>query len=214
MGDGPVEHSKKRAYHNPDTDKVTTTLKVRLADSPRAAYLVLIDRFTDERQRFEWPPSDDGTLVPWKSGLSDAGAGDFADGSVRVMGRPRRTPAPRKTAASDVLSARDRAVRSSDHASKGHLMATRTLAGKTLFITGASRGIGLSIALRAARDGANIVIAAKTTEPHPKLPGTIYTGRQGNRGRRRQGAPLHRRHPRRGPDRRRRGQGRGDLWRD
>ncbi len=50
-----------------------------------------------------------------------------------------------------------------------------TLKGRTLFITGASRGIGLSIGLRAARDGANVVIAAKTTEPHPKLPGTIYT---------------------------------------
>ena len=50
-----------------------------------------------------------------------------------------------------------------------------SLAGKTLFITGASRGIGLAIALRAARDGANIAIAAKTTEPHPKLEGTIYT---------------------------------------
>jgi citronellol/citronellal dehydrogenase len=49
------------------------------------------------------------------------------------------------------------------------------LKGKTLFITGGSRGIGLAIAERAARDGANIVIAAKTTEPHPKLPGTIYT---------------------------------------
>jgi citronellol/citronellal dehydrogenase len=49
------------------------------------------------------------------------------------------------------------------------------LKGKTLFITGASRGIGLAIALRAAADGANIAIAAKTTEPHPKLPGTIYT---------------------------------------
>ena len=49
------------------------------------------------------------------------------------------------------------------------------LKGKTLFITGASRGIGKAIALRAARDGANIVIAAKTTEAHPKLPGTIYT---------------------------------------
>jgi citronellol/citronellal dehydrogenase len=49
------------------------------------------------------------------------------------------------------------------------------LKGKTLFITGASRGIGLAIALRAARDGANIVIAAKTAEPHSKLPGTIYT---------------------------------------
>ncbi len=53
-----------------------------------------------------------------------------------------------------------------------------SLSGKTLFITGASRGIGKAIALRAARDGANVVIAAKTTEPHPKLPGTIYTAAQ------------------------------------
>lgn len=50
-----------------------------------------------------------------------------------------------------------------------------SLAGKTLFITGASRGIGKAIALRAARDGANIAIAAKTGEPHPKLEGTIHT---------------------------------------
>jgi citronellol/citronellal dehydrogenase len=50
-----------------------------------------------------------------------------------------------------------------------------TLKNKTLFITGASRGIGLAIALRAARDGANIAIAAKTADPHPKLPGTIYS---------------------------------------
>jgi len=50
-----------------------------------------------------------------------------------------------------------------------------TLAGKTLFITGASRGIGLAIAKRAAADGANIVVAAKTTEANPKLPGTIYS---------------------------------------
>jgi citronellol/citronellal dehydrogenase len=50
-----------------------------------------------------------------------------------------------------------------------------TLAGKTLLITGASRGIGKAIALRAAADGANVVVAAKTTEPHPKLPGTIHT---------------------------------------
>ena len=50
-----------------------------------------------------------------------------------------------------------------------------SLKGKTLFITGASRGIGLAIARRAARDGANIVIAAKTETPHPKLPGTIHT---------------------------------------
>src|SRR5579862_4926215 len=50
-----------------------------------------------------------------------------------------------------------------------------SLRGKTLFITGASRGIGLAIALRAAQDGANIVIVAKTAEPNPKLPGTIFT---------------------------------------
>jgi citronellol/citronellal dehydrogenase len=50
-----------------------------------------------------------------------------------------------------------------------------SLKGKTLFISGASRGIGLAIGLRAARDGANVAIAAKTAEPHPKLPGTIYT---------------------------------------
>src|SRR6187431_1541307 len=50
-----------------------------------------------------------------------------------------------------------------------------SLKNRTLFITGASRGIGHAIALRAAADGANVVIAAKTTEPHPKLPGTIFT---------------------------------------
>jgi citronellol/citronellal dehydrogenase len=50
-----------------------------------------------------------------------------------------------------------------------------SLRGKTLFITGASRGIGKAIGLRAARDGANVVVAAKTAEPHPKLPGTIHT---------------------------------------
>jgi citronellol/citronellal dehydrogenase len=53
--------------------------------------------------------------------------------------------------------------------------ATRTLKGRSLFVTGASRGIGLAIAVRAARDGANVAIAAKTAEPHPKLPGTIFT---------------------------------------
>ncbi|WP_428265894.1 SDR family oxidoreductase [Haliangium sp.] len=50
-----------------------------------------------------------------------------------------------------------------------------SLAGKTLFITGASRGIGKAIALRAAKDGANVAIVAKTAEPHPKLPGTVHS---------------------------------------
>ncbi len=51
----------------------------------------------------------------------------------------------------------------------------RKLAGLTVFITGASRGIGKAIALKCASDGANVVIAAKTADPHPKLPGTIYS---------------------------------------
>ncbi|XP_078427274.1 hydroxysteroid dehydrogenase-like protein 2 [Cetorhinus maximus] len=55
------------------------------------------------------------------------------------------------------------------------LQNTGKLAGRTLFITGASRGIGKAIALKAAKDGANVVIAAKTAQAHPKLPGTIYT---------------------------------------
>jgi citronellol/citronellal dehydrogenase len=53
-----------------------------------------------------------------------------------------------------------------------------TLAGRTIFISGGSRGTGLAIAPRAARDGANIAIAAKTSEPHPSLPGTIGTAAQ------------------------------------
>jgi citronellol/citronellal dehydrogenase len=54
-------------------------------------------------------------------------------------------------------------------------LSAMSLSGKTLFITGASRGIGLAIALRAAREGANIAVAAKTAEPHKHLPGTIYS---------------------------------------
>jgi len=57
-------------------------------------------------------------------------------------------------------------------------MTASTLKGRTIFISGASRGIGLAIVKRAAADGANVAIAAKTTEPHPKLPGTIYSAAQ------------------------------------
>src|SRR5699024_12202101 len=55
------------------------------------------------------------------------------------------------------------------------IIMSSSLQGKTLFISGASRGIGLAIALKAAADGANIGVAAKTDRPHPKLPGTIHT---------------------------------------
>jgi citronellol/citronellal dehydrogenase len=63
-----------------------------------------------------------------------------------------------------------------------------TLSGKTLFITGASRGIGLAIGLGAAREGANVAIAAKTAEPNPKLPGTIFSAAKEIEKGRRQGA--------------------------
>jgi citronellol/citronellal dehydrogenase len=58
-----------------------------------------------------------------------------------------------------------------------------TLAGRTVFISGASRGIGLAIAKRIAADGANIALMAKTAEPHPKLPGTVHGGQGDRRGR-------------------------------
>src|SRR5213593_1206952 len=64
------------------------------------------------------------------------------------------------------------------HENQSLVTSAATLRQKTLFITGASRGIGKAIGLRAARDGANVVIAAKTSEPHPKLPGTIYTAKE------------------------------------
>jgi citronellol/citronellal dehydrogenase len=65
-----------------------------------------------------------------------------------------------------------------------------TLQGKTLFITGASRGIGKAIALRAAKDGANVIIAAKTADPNPKLPGTIYSAAEEIRAAGGQALPL------------------------
>jgi citronellol/citronellal dehydrogenase len=65
-----------------------------------------------------------------------------------------------------------------------------SLAGKTLFISGGSRGIGLAIALRAARDGAQVAIAAKTSDPNPKLPGTIHTAAEAIRAAGGQALPL------------------------
>jgi len=70
------------------------------------------------------------------------------------------------------------------------MLNTGKLAGKTLYISGASRGIGLEMAKKAARDGANIVVAAKTAEPHPKLPGTIFTAAKEIEGLGGQALPL------------------------
>ena len=70
------------------------------------------------------------------------------------------------------------------------MSASPSLKGKTLLITGASRGIGLAIAMRAAADGANIVILAKTTDPNPKLPGTIYSAAEAVKAAGGQALPL------------------------
>src|ERR1700752_2899476 len=72
-------------------------------------------------------------------------------------------------------SERARVLRAQDRLGRRRSM---TVAGRTLFISGGSRGIGLAIALRAARDGANVALIAKTAEPHPKLAGTVYTAAQ------------------------------------
>ena len=69
-------------------------------------------------------------------------------------------------------------------------MTERSLQGKTLLITGASRGIGLAIACRAARDGANVALLAKTTEPNPKLPGTLSSAAEAVQGAGGQALPL------------------------
>ena len=67
------------------------------------------------------------------------------------------------------------AVTADIRAQAANRVSAMSLTGKTMFISGASRGIGLAIAKRAAADGANIALVAKTAEPHPKLPGTVYT---------------------------------------
>src|SRR6185295_297738 len=102
-----------------------------------------------------------------------SGGAGRADGR---RGRPLRGAAEVGRSARGVCGVRRKAC--AQLRASGRMMAEPAppaLAGKTLFITGASRGIGLAIGLRAARDGANIVIAAKTAEPHKKLPGTIYS---------------------------------------
>ena len=88
-----------------------------------------------------------------------------------------------------------------------------TLNDKTLFISGGSRGIGLEIALRAARDGANVALIAKTAEPRPELPGTVFTAAEAIEAAGRPGAADRGRHPRRVPGRVGRGRDGGALRR-
>ena len=96
---------------------------------------------------------------------------------------------------------------------RGILGDAMSLASKTLFVTGASRGIGLAIALRAARDGANIAIAAKTVKPDPRLPGTIFTAAEEIEKAGGKALPLRLRHPRRAERREGGGRDRGQVRR-
>jgi hypothetical protein len=75
--DPPPERERKSLLRRPAFEQVNTQIKVRIADNPRAAYLLLVDRATGETQRFAWPPEADGRVLPWKAGsLSDAGPAD------------------------------------------------------------------------------------------------------------------------------------------
>ena len=102
-----------------------------------------------------------------------------APADARRAGRDSSRASTRKPTSSTtrLQSAEARAAFAAFMTRKALIGRTRamSLKGKTLFITGGSRGIGLAIALKAARDGANVAIAAKTVEPHPKLAGTIHT---------------------------------------
>src|SRR4051812_21712401 len=100
---------------------------------------------------FDEPACAAGTATAATAATAAAAAG------LRVMGAPLKGRHQPRRGARVVYSA------------------AMSLQGKTLFISGASRGIGLQIALTAARDGANVALIAKTAEPHPKLPGTVYT---------------------------------------
>jgi hypothetical protein len=84
--DAPVEGERRRHLSRPRFDQVSTKLQVRVADNPRAAYLLLVDRATGESQRFDWPPDANGSVLPWKTGrLSDAGPGDFPSKTMKVL---------------------------------------------------------------------------------------------------------------------------------
>lgn len=84
--DAPPEDSSRGRIRRPSFQQVTTRIRVRIADSPRASYLVLVDRATGDTQRFEWPPEADGSLVTWKAGRlgGDGGPGDDAGKSVKL----------------------------------------------------------------------------------------------------------------------------------
>jgi hypothetical protein len=87
MGDEPPEGNRNKLPRPRFNQNVTTRLTARMADNPRAAYLLLIDRENGATQKLAWPPEADGRLVPWQSGVTEGKPGDLPDGSVRAVGR-------------------------------------------------------------------------------------------------------------------------------
>lgn len=86
MGDEPPQGNRNN-LPRPRFDKnVTTHVTVRIADNPRAAFALVVDRETGDAQKVEWPPAADGRLVPWKSGVTDAKPGEFPPGGIRAAG--------------------------------------------------------------------------------------------------------------------------------
>jgi hypothetical protein len=85
MGDEPPQNNRNGLPRPRFDQNVTARVTVRIADHPRAAYLLIVDRDTGETQKLDWPPEANGRLVPWKSGLSEEKPGEFPDGGVRAV---------------------------------------------------------------------------------------------------------------------------------
>jgi len=93
--DAPRPDTDHKRLPRPSFDQITTRIHVRMADNPRAAYLLLVDRATDEAQRFDWPPQPDGRLVPWKEGrLTKAGPGDVQGNKLTEVKEGGAPPPP------------------------------------------------------------------------------------------------------------------------
>jgi len=93
--DAPRPEGDNKQLRRPSFDQVSTKVHVRMADNPRASYLLLVDRATGDAQRFDWPPEADGRLVPWKTGrLADAGPGDLPGNKLTEV-KDGGPPAPK-----------------------------------------------------------------------------------------------------------------------
>jgi hypothetical protein len=87
MGDEAPQGNRNKLPRPRFNQAVTARVSARMADNPRAAFLLVIDRENGATQKLAWPPEPDGRLVPWQSGVTEGKPGDLPDGSVRAVGR-------------------------------------------------------------------------------------------------------------------------------